>query len=236
MSYSRSPDSPRHPPPNSHISYFHSHTGTSKGAGMVQADYVCVKLGSRYNSEGICRGFGSAYGIRTRDLRLERAVSLATRRTRHASGQLSVAGDRGFEPRLTDPESVVLPLDESPPSIAVYQESASRIKAVRGGSTALQTREPPIPSTGSIPGRPGEEVRAPIGYHGIGGRVWVCPPALERPRRGGLSRRPRMAGVRQPLLQFAKQQPYELLAAALCAAAIQVGGAAGAFVVVGYRL
>ena len=27
-------------------------------------------------------------------------------------GQL--AGDRGFEPRLTDPESVVLPLDESP--------------------------------------------------------------------------------------------------------------------------
>ena len=28
---------------------------------------------------------GSAYGIRTRDLRLERAVSLATRRTRHAS-------------------------------------------------------------------------------------------------------------------------------------------------------
>ena len=25
-----------------------------------------------------------------------------------------LAGDRGFEPRLTDPESVVLPLDESP--------------------------------------------------------------------------------------------------------------------------
>ena len=30
---------------------------------------------------------GSAYGIRTRDLRLERAVSLAARRTRHAIGQ-----------------------------------------------------------------------------------------------------------------------------------------------------
>ena len=28
---------------------------------------------------------GSAYGIRTRDLRLERAVSLATRRTRRVS-------------------------------------------------------------------------------------------------------------------------------------------------------
>ena len=26
----------------------------------------------------------------------------------------SLAGDRGFEPLLTDPESVVLPLDESP--------------------------------------------------------------------------------------------------------------------------
>ena len=25
-----------------------------------------------------------------------------------------MAGDQGFEPRLTDPESVVLPLDESP--------------------------------------------------------------------------------------------------------------------------
>ena len=57
---------------------------------------------------------GSAYGIRTRDLRLERAVSLAARRMRHARPVKSLAGDRGFEPRLTDPESVVLPLDESP--------------------------------------------------------------------------------------------------------------------------
>ena len=57
---------------------------------------------------GALENTGSAYGIRTRDLRLERAVSWATRRMRR------VAGDRGFEPRLTDPESVVLPLDESP--------------------------------------------------------------------------------------------------------------------------
>ncbi len=70
---------------------------------------------------------GGAYGIRTRDLRLERAVSLAARRMRHewfsanpsATGRGwrrggLVAGDRGLEPRLTDPESVVLPLDESP--------------------------------------------------------------------------------------------------------------------------
>ena len=28
--------------------------------------------------------------------------------------KVGVAGDRGFEPRLTEPESVVLPLDESP--------------------------------------------------------------------------------------------------------------------------
>ena len=33
---------------------------------------------------------GSAYGIRTRDLRLERAVSLATRRTRHVKSYISV--------------------------------------------------------------------------------------------------------------------------------------------------
>jgi hypothetical protein len=39
-------------------------------------------------------------------------VSLATRRMRHVGFRL--AGDRGFEPLLTDPESVVLPLDESP--------------------------------------------------------------------------------------------------------------------------
>ena len=31
-----------------------------------------------------------------------------------ATARTGVAGDRGFEPRLTDPESVVLPLDESP--------------------------------------------------------------------------------------------------------------------------
>ena len=52
---------------------------------------------------------GSAWGIRTPDLRLERAVSWAARRW----GQL-MAGDPGFEPGFTDPESVVLPLDESP--------------------------------------------------------------------------------------------------------------------------
>jgi len=50
---------------------------------------------------------GGAYGIRTRGLRLERAVSLATRRMRHRK----LAGDPGFEPGLPDPESGVLPLD-----------------------------------------------------------------------------------------------------------------------------
>ncbi len=55
-------------------------------------------------------GESSAYGIRTRGLRLERAVSLATRRMRHRG----MAGDPGFEPELADPESAVLPLDESP--------------------------------------------------------------------------------------------------------------------------
>lgn len=29
---------------------------------------------------------------------------------------LSVAGEQGFEPQLPDPESGVLPLDDSPPS------------------------------------------------------------------------------------------------------------------------
>src|SRR5262249_9393791 len=63
---------------------------------------------------------GSACGIRTRDLRLERAVSLATRRTRHERRGASRvcrcsppwAAGLGFEPRLTDPESAVLPLDD----------------------------------------------------------------------------------------------------------------------------
>ncbi len=32
----------------------------------------------------------------------------------HNRGVGQLAGDRGFEPRLTEPESVVLPLDESP--------------------------------------------------------------------------------------------------------------------------
>jgi hypothetical protein len=58
---------------------------------------------------------GSPYGIRTRDLRLERAVSLAARR------RGLVAGDPGFEPGLTDSESAVLPLNESPPTSQFYQ-------------------------------------------------------------------------------------------------------------------
>jgi hypothetical protein len=33
-----------------------------------------------------------------------------------------LAGDRGFEPRHTDPESAVLPLDESPTCPAFYHE------------------------------------------------------------------------------------------------------------------
>jgi hypothetical protein len=69
---------------------------------------VAADLAGQHSYE---RG-GSAYGIRTRDLRLERAVSLAARRMRHVMyGKMGVAGDRGFEPRLTEPESVVLPLD-----------------------------------------------------------------------------------------------------------------------------
>jgi len=51
--------------------------------------------------------FGGAYGIRTRDLRLERAASWAARRMRRLAAEL------GFEPRLTDPESAVLPLHHS---------------------------------------------------------------------------------------------------------------------------
>jgi len=50
---------------------------------------------------------GGAYGIRTRDLRLERAASWAARRMRPMAAEL------GFEPRLTDSESVVLPLHHS---------------------------------------------------------------------------------------------------------------------------
>lgn len=34
----------------------------------------------------------------------------------------SLAGDRGFEPRHTDPESAVLPLDESPERKAFYHK------------------------------------------------------------------------------------------------------------------
>src|SRR3989304_6659850 len=53
---------------------------------------------------------GSAYRIRTGDLLLEREVSWAARRMR----RLELAGEEGFEPSHTDPESVVLPLDDSP--------------------------------------------------------------------------------------------------------------------------
>ena len=48
-----------------------------------------------------------------------------------------LAGDRGFEPRLADPESAVLPLDESPTqvdySIRIYDEQV-RLPYLGGGS------------------------------------------------------------------------------------------------------
>ena len=48
-----------------------------------------------------------------------------------------MAGDRGFEPRLTDPESAVLPLDESPaPRRSV---TADRRPVIRRG--ACRTRD-----------------------------------------------------------------------------------------------
>ena len=48
--------------------------------GMSSKGIVDLNMGFRST-----RLYGSAYGIRTRDLRLERAVSLAARRTRHAT-------------------------------------------------------------------------------------------------------------------------------------------------------
>ncbi len=65
-----------------------------------------------YHNSRVMRGLlryekcGGACGIRTRDLRLERAASWATRRMRRGL----LAAGLGFEPKLTDPESAVLPL------------------------------------------------------------------------------------------------------------------------------
>ena len=49
-----------------------------------------------------------------------------------------VAGDRGFEPRLADPESAVLPLDESPfqqiiaSAVGPYKASGGWVVSDRG--------------------------------------------------------------------------------------------------------
>ena len=91
---------------------------TPEDSPIGGADAAEVALNGRVMSTG---HVGGAYGIRTRDLRLERAVSLAARRMRPVEQVGGLAGDRGFEPRLTDPESVVLPLDESPTRLEFYQ-------------------------------------------------------------------------------------------------------------------
>ena len=46
------------------------------------------------------------------------SASFSIRVTRFACG-VHLAGDRGFEPRLADPESAVLPLDESPTQLII---------------------------------------------------------------------------------------------------------------------
>ena len=73
---------------------------------IIETKNECTKSNKNIPLNENC----SAYGIRTRDLCLERAVSLATRRTRHTKK----TGDIGVEPMLAEPEPAVLPLDESP--------------------------------------------------------------------------------------------------------------------------
>src|SRR6476646_5456502 len=81
---------------------------------------------------------GSACGIRTRDLRLERAVSWAARRMRRS------AGDGGFEPPHTDPESAVLPLDESAEFYHGAPAARTRSIAREAGRTGVNLRRETI--------------------------------------------------------------------------------------------
>src|SRR5262249_30270781 len=67
------------------------------------------------------------------DTKLTRSAELA-RRGKHKGRRNSVsrqplcrAGDLGFEPRLTDPESVVLPLHQSPMSLGVCHLPTSAV-------------------------------------------------------------------------------------------------------------
>ena len=61
----------------------------SVGKGFGQSVGICHQPSEMRANMAIseCEGLGSAYGIRTRDLHLERVVSLATRRMRHATDQ-----------------------------------------------------------------------------------------------------------------------------------------------------
>ena len=82
-----------------------------------------------------------------------------------------------------------------PTVIAVYQESASRIKAVRGGSTALYTRKPPFLRQAqdrlSLPSSDGGRGKS-LDLRSRRGRQSRGPSAhSERHRRGGPSRCPR---------------------------------------------
>src|SRR5690349_10288793 len=61
-------------------------------------------------------------------------------------------GDLGFEPRLTDPESVVLPLHQSPNSPQSYRpgscRQAGRVEARDSGSTVDFAGVPPLIHSG----------------------------------------------------------------------------------------
>lgn len=81
-------------------------------------------MGPRHRRRSTCRMSASRSVQPTKKLPL-----------RFFSGSFVLAGDRGFEPRHTDPESAVLPLDESPVQATIIPKVTRAVNAETGSGS-----------------------------------------------------------------------------------------------------
>ena len=75
------------------------------------ANHVAEEMASHKSVVAVRLGYGVFKGVKTRERRgnVARPLSICL-----SSCGFSLAGEQGFEPQLPDPESGVLPLDDSP--------------------------------------------------------------------------------------------------------------------------
>ena len=97
------------------------------------ANHVAEAMASHKSVVAVRLGYGVFKGVKTRERRgnVARPLSICL-----SSFGFSLAGEQGFEPQLPDPESGVLPLDDTPMRAKDYHAPALSVE--KKGSPVIQ--------------------------------------------------------------------------------------------------